>query len=85
MDGETYSNASFAPGDRIVLCHEGGVFRSELGVPGNGAPQVRALDGDRGEARILADQLLGRAFGLGAVERGSVLTQRRGGIQKTDY
>ena len=30
MDVGSFHNESFEPGDRIVLCHEGGVFRSSI-------------------------------------------------------
>jgi hypothetical protein len=54
MDVSTHNTQTFLPGDRIVLCHEGGVFRTVLVVGGGGSAEAPVTYDGRGSAVFAA-------------------------------
>ena len=58
MDMSTLNGESFFPGDRIVLCSEGGVFRGQFGNTSNGAAGSPITYDGRGSAVISGSDLV---------------------------
>jgi hypothetical protein len=58
MSLSTHNNQSLAPGDRIVLCNEGGVFRAELRAARSGSAGSPITYDGRGTAVVAASDLI---------------------------